>query len=114
MLIRFAMLVTALWAIVAAPALCAAGVLEHECRCDDGVACDHESDCDVDPCTELILRRDLAGDGPLTSAPSLAAAEFPPVIREIAAPVCTGGPRSRLRTAPAGGVPHPSDHPLLS
>jgi len=55
---RFLLLFVALWAVLLAPTLCTAGVLVHACECEDEAVCDHESDCDTDPCPELMLRRD--------------------------------------------------------
>jgi hypothetical protein len=50
------------WALVVVPALCVAGVLAHGCACEDEVACAHETDCDVDPCSELVARTDESAD----------------------------------------------------
>jgi hypothetical protein len=50
------------WALVAVPALCVAGILAHGCACEDEVACAHETDCEVDPCSELVARTDESVD----------------------------------------------------
>jgi hypothetical protein len=110
-LIRVALLVCALWAIIAAPVLCTAGVLAHECECDEVCICDHESECEADPCSELLLRKDESGTD--VEVPALAAARLvasdPESGDRMAAPPCPHPDR-----APPLGVPHPSDLPLLS
>ena len=45
-----------LWAFLLAPALCAAGVLVHECDCGESDACGHEEECCDDPCSTDTLR----------------------------------------------------------
>lgn len=47
-----------LWTLVAGPALCVAGALEHPCDCPNGFNCPHESDCESDPCSMVVLRED--------------------------------------------------------
>ena len=42
------------WVLLAAPALCMSGVLVHACAC--GTFCEHESDCDADPCNVFTVR----------------------------------------------------------
>ncbi len=44
------------WAFLLAPALCAAGVLVHECDCGESDACGHEEECCDDPCSTDTLR----------------------------------------------------------
>ncbi|MFQ5495256.1 MAG: hypothetical protein ACE5EX_07720 [Phycisphaerae bacterium] len=69
----------ALWAFLALPALCTAGVLGHACDCGGSSECRHESDCSSDPCRKLAASRpgqdnDMAKSMPLfVGFPSLAA-----------------------------------------
>lgn len=109
-LIRLALVLAALWAVVAAPALCATGVLAHECPCADERACEHESDCDTDPCNELLPRRDDTRPSVDASFQLLADAWLPPAFTLPAGRVASGPPRlpapPRLRPA--------AEFPLLS
>jgi len=94
--------------VAALPALCASGVLEHECPCDQQ-RCEHESGCPDDPCHELV--RSGTGSTVLVSelfrlqalAPCLAVGVAP------AAPV--HGPTS-ARVAPAAPRPALVERPL--
>ena len=51
---RIVMIIIAVWVLLAAPVLCMSGVLVHACAC--GTVCEHESDCDVDPCNIFTVR----------------------------------------------------------
>jgi len=108
---RWGFFFVALWALVAAPALCAAGVLAHQCRCADGV-CDHETGCEEDPCSEQVFRRsssDASSEDP--GAVPAPAAVLPGLERPAASPhVPPPAPHRALRP----GAPHASDLPLLS
>ncbi|MEZ4647182.1 MAG: hypothetical protein R3E97_00105 [Candidatus Eisenbacteria bacterium] len=60
---NFLLPILAIWAIVASPGLCVAGVLEHLCAgCPETVACDHEDDCAVDPCVDSAVRPVVGAD----------------------------------------------------
>jgi hypothetical protein len=112
--IRVGSLIVALWAIVAAPALCTAGVLAHECACAEGALCDHETDCEEDPCSPQALRRDDLRDESLAHAVVATSASCP-ALPAILQP-CDAAPRvrtSRPHRTPSPGVPHASDLPLL-
>jgi hypothetical protein len=106
---RPALLIVGLWAIMAAPALCAAGVLAHECPCEDSAVCDHESECDADPCSDQILRRDLSSDELFDSAGLGTWARSPAIIRPLEAPRRAAPPRPG--PTPPPGVRHASDRP---
>jgi hypothetical protein len=116
---RHLLLIVAVWVVALAPALCTAGVLAHECGCVDESPCDHETDCDMDPCADQILRRDDVPGGPAAevgpAAPSMAPSMAPDTAGLVPA-------RADLHHAAAPGpdpVPplgasHLSDLPLLS
>lgn len=68
---RFINLLTAVWTLVAVPALCTGGILTHPCECEpaspchdshhdeeenDDPGCGHESSCSIDPCKFVSLR----------------------------------------------------------
>ncbi|MCH7789758.1 MAG: hypothetical protein IH940_09995 [Acidobacteria bacterium] len=105
-------LLVALWAVIAAPALCLGGVLLHECECGSAQTCAHEGDCASDPCGALTVRTprpivvgsdeatmathvatapsDFLGTDPLASLtmlpaqrPSVATLPFPPSDRPL-------------------------------
>lgn len=110
---RIAMLLVTAWAMLAAPALCAAGVIAHLCERHGEASCGHESGCQTDPCSERAYRKDTADhdlvspaghDTPASSPVSTSPAHF------LLSAHC-------LRHAPSGptpplGAPHPSDLPL--
>lgn len=113
-MIRSAWLIVALWAIITAPVLCTAGVLAHECQCSDGEVCEHEADCEVDPCSEQILRRDGPQDGSAGDSDYDALVQVP----TFATIVARSDSFDRARSGPPDptpplGVPHASDLPLL-
>jgi hypothetical protein len=107
----------ALWAIMSAPALCTAGVLAHACPCDDGnaEACDHEADCDMDPCSEQALRKDETQNGLAPDAGYDVLANCPVTLGVVSLVKRQdpNGPTS-CHPAPPLGVPHASDLPLLN
>jgi hypothetical protein len=111
---RPALVILALWASVAAPVLCTAGVLAHECECASGVVCEHETDCERDPCSEQLYRKDGSSgasvDGAAHDAPAAC-----PVSAGIVARSAAAGPAipSRPDLAPPPDVRHESDLPLL-
>lgn len=113
---RSALLIVALWAIIAAPVLCEAGVLAHPGECADGEveACDHEADCDLDPCSEQILRKDESSEGPTVDAGPVAPAQHPAGPAAVALFDDSGGSQNAPSDfTPPLGVPHASDLPLL-
>jgi len=73
-------LVLVVGALVAVPALCVGGLIEHPCDCepchdrgapgpgrdggheDDGGGCGHEDTCVNDPCTSLVARQDRSDE----------------------------------------------------
>jgi len=63
------------WAVLLAPALCAGGVLMHECStCGPAETCQHETGCDEDPCSPVLTR-----SSGVTRVPTeLVPAELPP------------------------------------
>jgi hypothetical protein len=56
--VHAAKLFVLLWALLAMPALCTAGLLSHQCDCGNATGCTHESDCGSDPCRIVALRHD--------------------------------------------------------
>lgn len=56
--VHAAKLFVLLWALLAMPALCTAGLLSHQCDCGNAAGCRHESDCGSDPCHIVALRHD--------------------------------------------------------
>jgi len=68
------------WSLVASPSLCAVTILEHLCDCGESgccapPCCDHEADCDCDPCGTLVVRSDSDEDG--ATCPHLEASRCP-------------------------------------
>ena len=60
-----------IWALVAMPALCASGVLEHACECDEASCCEDEASHCSDPCDMLVAGPGGRGDD--DGVPSLVA-----------------------------------------
>jgi len=59
----------AVWALVAVPCLCAAGLIGHDCDCADSAGCHHEADCSNDPCPTVTASRGQEElDGPVLLA----------------------------------------------
>ena len=50
---RSCSILLAVWALVLLPTLCAGGLIAHACDCARDAVCQHETGCDVDPCSEL-------------------------------------------------------------
>jgi len=46
----------ALWAFLLVPSACLLGILAHPCPCDSEAACEHEWECEADPCNTDIDR----------------------------------------------------------
>jgi hypothetical protein len=106
---RAGILIVLGWAVIAAPLLCVAGVLQHDCPCAEESSCEHELDCGSDPCSEMVLRRDDSGAclGAVPLAAFLSALpDWAGPARATTPPVQTGIPRSLVG-------PHSSDRPLL-
>ncbi len=71
---RWVVSLVVLWALVAVPPLCMAGVLTHACDCaeesccppgcasNDEAGCRHEGGCLDDPCTMRAIRTERHGD----------------------------------------------------
>jgi len=51
-------MLASLWVCIAAPALCAGGVIVHPCACDDCCGCEHEAACGDDPCSIVATRNE--------------------------------------------------------
>ena len=43
-----------IWALVAMPGFCTAGILEHTCECDEASCCEDEASPCSDPCDMLV------------------------------------------------------------
>ena len=52
----FANILMVHWALVALPMVCETGVMEHLCQCVLGSVCEHESECESDPCNVVVIR----------------------------------------------------------
>lgn len=113
------------------PALCVAGVLEHPCapegkRCQETDApncsheepgcphdggCGHESDCESDPCSTMLVGRERSSDdSPLVSLDAVAIAQWNE--HSVQALGSTRIPDSVAKDIVQ--IPtHPSDIPLL-
>ena len=57
-MLRIFSILIAVWTLLAAPSLCQAGVLLHDCY---GSTCGHEATCDSDPCSETVIRASSSG-----------------------------------------------------
>lgn len=63
-----------LWALLASPGLCLAGLIEHICADapEDEVACGHEEACSEDPCLDAMVRpENERGDGDTAEATAM-------------------------------------------
>ncbi|TWT45851.1 hypothetical protein RAS1_22860 [Phycisphaerae bacterium RAS1] len=49
-----------LWAFLAVPSLCGAGLLAHACQQHAANDCGHESDCSDDPCAKFVSAATLS------------------------------------------------------
>jgi hypothetical protein len=127
---HFAILITT-WAFFGMPALCVAGVLEHPCAPDDNHCektdthdcsheepdsphdggCGHESDCESDPCSTMVVGRERSSDdGPIVSLDAVAIA--PCTENSVQALRSTWSPDD-VATGNVQLPTHPSDIPLL-
>ena len=94
---RYFSILIAAWSFWGIPALCVAGVLAHPCapedkRCQNTDApncsheetdskhdgeCGHESDCESDPCSKMVVGRERSSDdGPLVLLDAVAIAPW--------------------------------------
>ena len=55
---RFTLILTLAWTLLLLPALCTGGWLLHPCDCGSAIGCEHETDCDSDPCEIGLARSD--------------------------------------------------------
>ena len=76
--------VIALWAFVAMPALCTVGVVEHACSCCPDSHVGHESQCESDPCSQLVVREDDAANAASDPAPVELQAPLAPTLDTLA------------------------------
>jgi hypothetical protein len=53
MVVRASLALSVAWSLAVLPALCAAGLLEHICPCEEA-ACNHECGCNADPCDQVV------------------------------------------------------------
>lgn len=70
-MIRTFFVILTLWALLASPGLCLAGLIEHICADapEDEVACGHEEACSEDPCLDALVRpENERGSGNATMA----------------------------------------------
>ena len=99
-----------LWAVVGAPTLCAAGVLAHDCECETATVCDHESECERDPCSEQMFRHD-EGDQDFDSS---SVANLPASTPALGSSEQRAWPRPPpIDRGPPLGLLYTSDLPLL-
>lgn len=61
-MVRGATVLTAVWALLALPALCVGGVIVHPCDCAATSGCGHEAACWTDPCNTITVRTEQQGD----------------------------------------------------
>ena len=66
---RFAAIGFVTWSLMAMPALCVGGVVEHPCDCATPGGCSHEGDCDNDPCSGSTARVERQTDDGSTPSP---------------------------------------------
>ena len=72
---RVSLSIVIAWAVLLGPALCAGGVLAHECSsCPQPQSCHHEPGCGEDPCTTILAPR----HDPSPTLPAPAATTPPP------------------------------------
>lgn len=108
---RIAAIAAIVWSVLAVPAMCMGGILEHACLPHESDDCGHEDACVDDPCSTVLIRTE---DGPGAGI----AADLVWAIEAVEIEPC-GLARTnscldlffRLRS---GGLPFPvSDVPLL-
>jgi hypothetical protein len=72
------------WAVLAAPSLCRAAVLEHLCPCGVSASCEHEESCSADPCAiakpATEAKAGLDSSGSLLLALGASAPAYAPVL----------------------------------
>ena len=102
-----------LWVLLLSPGLCLAGVLEHICvDSPKGTSCEHENDCALDPCGDLLLVQAVDPQKPHTVPTALIATEV-----ADASAMSRGVQLSDFRPSspPRVNLPvPPADLPLLS
>ncbi len=112
------------WALLALPALCAAGVIGHTCDCvsesacvcqtDDGhdSGCGHESECPDDPCSIHVVRPERQNDN--TAPVLLPVASITTILAVIHQPASLVLPAGIYEMPDGTKLPFPpSDLPLL-
>jgi hypothetical protein len=106
------LLVTAFLAVslLAAPALCLAGVVAHSCPDCSALSCGHEGDCAEDPCSETAVRPGLPTGGGLAPTPAVL-----PVGAPCGSALEWSGPAARPPLAALAAPPSlaATHHPLL-
>jgi hypothetical protein len=112
---RMVLILSTFWVLLAAPALCVGGVLEHFCAdCPEGVDCTHEESCASDPCEGLLVVRpehQQSNDQSAAPAPYLAPDFLTPSLALVLGPLHVHDPTSQ---PPQKSLPRPeSDLPLL-
>lgn len=60
---RLILIVILAWTLLLLPALCTGGWLLHPCDCGSTIGCEHEADCDSDPCQIEMARADSWAQG---------------------------------------------------
>lgn len=65
---RIILILTVAWTLLLLPALCTAGWLLHPCDCGSAIGCEHETDCDSDPCEIRLVRSDAWSQNHLDGA----------------------------------------------
>jgi hypothetical protein len=100
--IHAAALSIAMWTFVAMPALCVAGAVEHACNCGLDSHCEHESQCESDPCSQVVVRKDDAPSPATHPAPAYfvvlpadVEAATPSAVVNPCAPRCSDQPSRR-------------------
>lgn len=120
----------AIWSLIGSPVLCVAGALRHDCGdcaeaasdspaccavevadCGEDDGCGHESDCELDPCGNTVIRPESSSDflPDLSPAPLLVAVDPGNDLR--GASVAVSPVHIPERTPPP--TLHRSDIPLL-
>lgn len=101
------------------PALCTGGWLLHPCDCGTGASCEHEIDCEDDPCETGVLRTESAVsqvEATMAQQPvaNPAADLVDEALRAARGPITSPHPAPATAAWRNDGRPYPpSDLPLL-
>ncbi len=112
---RSLLILTLAWALLLLPVLCAGGLLVHPCDCGTTIGCEHETDCDSDPCEIELARTDSSTDSFIRNTESTTLKAFEPTdLTDSTTPGSTSWATGPPPSDTTAALPYPpSDLPLL-